>query len=442
MKQEYNQRSLYRGFRSLIIVGAEREEHIVFRMIPSASILGTITNSEGALLRGVTVRAIHVYGEGTGRKMGRLVSAVTNSAGQYSMDGLEGGHWLLVAGGGPVARPNVQATDPVSDIYPATLYPGVTDKAEAKTIEVKPGELIPDADFSLTAGPESEVELHVAGASPTNPLIVGLGWKGFDERVVDLGALGLAVGERTVLNRVPFGDYVLALSDRTGRLLSVTDVKVKEAKMKVTAQPAAARVYATVEMQGLPQGKTAVGTISLVHSSYRLAANQGFLGTGRTDFGNILAGRHSVSVVADGKTTYAIISVKVNGFLVENDAIDVPTSGELQLEVVAAPGTLVDGLVVRDGKTVAGTTAVLIPRQHVGNLSEYRLDQSDSDGTFHWTGVAPGEYWMVAGDDIEAIDLADADFRNKLTRGAQSITVSAKAEAAARQTVHLEYKPQ
>lgn len=88
-------------------------------------------------------------------------------------------------------------------------------------------------------------------------------------------------------------------------------------------------------------------------------------------------------------------------------------------------GGRVDG-VVRNAKDepVADSMVALIPSQNRrGNLLLFKSISSDQDGRFSIRGVAPGEYTLLAWEDVEANATRNEDFLKEFeTRGVR-ITV-------------------
>ena len=58
----------------------------------------------------------------------------------------------------------------------------------------------------------------------------------------------------------------------------------------------------------------------------------------------------------------------------------------------------VKGIVEGGGKPAPGMMVVLVP-EDLRDISEYRRDQSDSDGSFSLNQVSPGKYTVVAVKD-------------------------------------------
>ena len=75
-------------------------------------------------------------------------------------------------------------------------------------------------------------------------------------------------------------------------------------------------------------------------------------------------------------------------------------SRSLSLTVTVALGkTNIEGFAFKDGRGQAGVMVVLVPKDPAASLEEFRLDQSDSDGSFLLHQVIPGDYTLVAIED-------------------------------------------
>jgi hypothetical protein len=51
---------------------------------------------------------------------------------------------------------------------------------------------------------------------------------------------------------------------------------------------------------------------------------------------------------------------------------------------------------VKDGKSASGAMVVLLPKSAEGSAGLIRRDQADSDGSFTFHDVVPGQYTVVA----------------------------------------------
>jgi hypothetical protein len=106
------------------------------------------------------------------------------------------------------------------------------------------------------------------------------------------------------------------------------------------------------------------------------------------------AGRYEIYLAAPD---LYIKSVTARNARVVDGLVDLPESGPVQLEIVAAgDGARVKGKVKSEGKPVSGVLVVLAPNRESVNAGDYHAYTSDSDGTFGFRGVRPGDYTIFA----------------------------------------------
>lgn len=104
---------------------------------------------------------------------------------------------------------------------------------------------------------------------------------------------------------------------------------------------------------------------------------------------------------------------------------------EITLTAVEGAVTL-EGLALRDGKGLAGTMVVLVPKdlQKIPLLA--RRDQSDSDGSFSLQNVYPGDYTLVALANAWELDWSHPETMARYLPGGQTVTVSGQASGSLR----------
>lgn len=111
------------------------------------------------------------------------------------------------------------------------------------------------------------------------------------------------------------------------------------------------------------------------------------------------AGRYSIAL--EGQELY-IKSMTARNAKVVDGLVDLPENGPVQLEIVAAgDGARVRGKVRAGSKPVSGVQVVLAPRRQSLNPEDYHAYQSDSDGTFDFRGIKPGDYVSFATSNAE-----------------------------------------
>jgi hypothetical protein len=96
--------------------------------------------------------------------------------------------------------------------------------------------------------------------------------------------------------------------------------------------------------------------------------------------------------------------------VVKGQSIQISGGKPVQLEILLSRTlSKINGIARKDGQPFAGAMILLVPENPEVNLSLFRRDQSDSDGTYTLRDVLPGRYRMLAienGWDMEWANLA------------------------------------
>jgi hypothetical protein len=111
------------------------------------------------------------------------------------------------------------------------------------------------------------------------------------------------------------------------------------------------------------------------------------------------AGRYGIALIAPG---LYIKSVTARNARVVDGLVDLPESGPVQLEIVAAAdGAHIRGKLRSGGKPLSGAQVVLATVHQSVNSNDYHAYISDSDGTFDFRGIKPGDYTIFATRDVD-----------------------------------------
>jgi hypothetical protein len=102
---------------------------------------------------------------------------------------------------------------------------------------------------------------------------------------------------------------------------------------------------------------------------------------------------------------------------------------ELMATVSDANAT-VNGVVKREGVPKAGVFVVLVPNDPKSERGNWQPNQSDSDGSFNFFHVAPGEYTVAAIEDGWTLDWSRPEvIAPYLARGVKVIVAKSAREA-------------
>jgi hypothetical protein len=126
---------------------------------------------------------------------------------------------------------------------------------------------------------------------------------------------------------------------------------------------------------------------------------------GEFDFSadEVRPGRYTVTL--ENVRGFFLKKLTATGGKVTGSTLEITGAGSVHIGGAASNGAAqVDGTVMHQGEPFAGAMIVLVPQDPANNGPLFRRDQSDSDGSFTLSNVAPGQYTVIAianGWDLE-----------------------------------------
>lgn len=416
-------------FSVAIAVGPEKNsEGLLFRLRPSSSISGTVTDEEGEVVRNANVNLYRMGADDGVHKTTVQRQHQTDDLGRYRFSNLAPGSYFVVVETRPwyAQEPEQLPVNtnpppvggevhlPLDVIYPVTLYPGVTDPNQATPLLLKAGEHA-TADVSLTAVPALHLRIGGLSTDPAEGFGANLTQRLFDRIDISVTASVRrfnATGEIEIEN-VPPGELELSVNAFRGIAGQPPEQRhwrqaidmANSAEIAIGAENHPMAISGTLEMEG---GGSAAGIfVSLRNNATNVAIGGSVDDKGKGEFEiqdpDVAAGTYTV-IVSQG----AVRSLTASGAKVRGQEVEIGGAGPVRLNVeVTKKLGQVDGTALRDGKTQAGAMIMLVPRDLKHNTSLVRRDESDSDGTFTLYNVVPGKYTVIAladGFDMEWTD--------------------------------------
>jgi hypothetical protein len=104
------------------------------------------------------------------------------------------------------------------------------------------------------------------------------------------------------------------------------------------------------------------------------------------------------------------------------DTLQVDSTGTLSLQIGFSPGTVTGTVTDNRGQPVPSAITVLIPSAR-NRLDLYKTTNSDPSGNVNFTNVAPGDYKVIAWEDVPQGAYLNADFVQPFEDRAQSVHV-------------------
>jgi hypothetical protein len=124
-------------------------------------------------------------------------------------------------------------------------------------------------------------------------------------------------------------------------------------------------------------------------------------------------------------------SIRYGGREIPESGADLTTGEPLEI-VVGASGAVVEGTVVdQQGKPVGGAVLAVVPKD--GSLTKLRTGTADDSGKFFFDNNPPGDYKLLAWEDIDPAALNEAGYLQQFDATAKVVTL----EPLGHQTIRL-----
>ena len=398
-------------FSTAIVTGVGVDtEHLIFRLPPTAAIVGKILDEAGEAVRDAQV-SLYREGHSTGMtRITRFRAATTDDIGTYEFVSLPAGNYFVGVQAAPwyAVRPSAipsdtpETTSPSLDrsldvAYPATYYAGATESDDATPILLRNGDRA-EIDIHLAPVPALRVITRSAQGSDQRVPI-------FQRRVFDSTEPVQSSGGQMVspgvfeATGIPAGHYMAQVQEEHGaEQLGEVDLTRDGQSLDITSTEPLGAAHFTVQVTGqdkLPQ-QLALG---LMDTQHRPIAFQLVSPDGQASFEGLAPGKYSLLAPSGGKL-YSVMGITVGGTPLEGNTLNITSGERLEATVSLASGSAsVEGFTRKHGKPFAGAMIVLVPENPESNYQFFRRDQSDLDGSFNLRDVVPGTYTAIAIDN-------------------------------------------
>lgn len=434
VRQSYGQKTLYQPFSSSVAVGEKEDTAgLLFRLTPGAVITGYVTDANREPVPGITVFPLLAIGKGAQRHVRLGPPGTTDDRGYFRLYSLRAGNYAVAVTGRPWQSEGLESKE--SLVYPTTYFPGVMAPERADIFKVAAGEEV-RADITLVTVPAVRVHGTIAGDHAQQTLTLTVQARSILAADLWVRNRQRIHNGRFELTDLPLGRYSFALW-KDADMVATQTVDITSADQTITLGAAPlAEVSVTVEMANPEPGPGKQVVLSLVDAaaSHRFARE--LERKGPTVFPGVPPGRYTVALGIEHQ--WAVLSVKARGASQTGGVVEIPETGKVELAVVADPNAAeVEGKVLRAGKAQPGVIVILAPKATWNDFTTYRVDQTNSDGSFTWPGVAAGDHLMFAFEEGEALDYADAVTLREHIREAKPLRITGEPK----QTVKFELPP-
>jgi len=445
--------------RMITLAAGQELKDVAIRLQPTAALEGRVTDEDGDPLADAQVAVLRQTFAAGHHRWEQTGAERTNDLGEYRISGLAAGSYYISVtpppnfksliesagnagasaaqdgrGGGQECPLNTgEACDtskPVITSYTTTYYPGVRDRAQAASIQLRAGEDFP-ANFSLTPSPSvslrGSVENIPVGASAIvmlrapefNSILNGgeVHKDGtFEIRDVSPGSYTLLA---TVNGNTPHGlmarqTIEVGSENLNGLRLALLAGSEIHGRLRMESKMAGAKSDLSDFFLAL---RSADGDDDMASA---LSLGGGFsnpvqvAGDGSFQWKSVPPGRYFVVLVAagEGLPNCFVKSAVAGG----HDALDAGLTvngGVVALDVVASDnGAVIEGLVTNHkGEPIGNATLVLVPEERLRSRPDrYGKTVSDQGGRFALHGISPGAYTLLAWESIEGEEYYNPEF--------------------------------
>lgn len=425
------------GFSTAIVTGPGLVSGgLRFDLFPTAVIGGVISDDNGDPVTGARVTLYRQQQQDGETKIVRANADVTRDDGSYEFDRLHAGTYYLGVSATPwyafrpqqrgpidgMPAPPAPPRSPLDVAYPMTFYANATDSGSATPVPIAAGDH-PQLNMTLHAEAAVHLEIRVPKPGSANsiwnpqleqyvfgeeeyqsPSAITMQEVG-DQILVDFGAV--APGHYTLLG---FGQDAAphrASIDLTG-----------DQTVDLGSPPASVDVSGKLEMAtGAPLPPVTMLQLVPVGSSGSGNVNTAASADGSFDLHAAPPGEYTVQV-ASSTGQLDIVQMAASGAEVHGHRITIGSDPVLLAASLARGSVSISGFVRREGVGVGGALVLLVPADLQDNADLFRLDQSDSDGSFTLNRALPGNYTLVALENGWSLEWSRPDvIAPYLTRG-------------------------
>jgi hypothetical protein len=458
----YGARSSTSPGTQLTLTAGTELKGLAVKMTPQGVVAGKVMDQDGDPVNGVQVQVMR-YAYARGRKQLQPTgNGQTNDLGEYRIGNLAPGRYYLSASDRRAQvftqeRAGRNGGGQEGNIL--TYYPNGTDASNAVPVDVAAGGELRGIDIRLLRARVYTVRGKAADASgmPVMAMVAFVKKEDSGNLATALGGGGLNQlrpdGTFEFRNIVP-GTYVLQVlqvmavngntpANLTGRVeVTVADANIDNLVLPLGAGPA---ITGTVKLEDgdiaalLKPAQTSAGGNAAaafpLRFSITLNEAEGInIGTpsapvkddGTFQFNSVGNSKYVLNANQLPQGTY-LKSARFGGQDVTHAPIDTTSGAGGMLDIVlSSKAAEVAGSVQNDkGEALAGVIVTLWPKTPDASLTGgARPGFTDQNGGFKFQGLAPGEYYVAAWEDLEPGLVQSADFLSHFTNEASAVKLT------------------
>ena len=432
-RQAYGARGNSLSGTALLFSAGQEMKDLLFKLSPNSVIAGKVLDEDGEPLANTTVMALRTAYQRGKRQFMPIGAAQTNDLGEFRIASLKAGRYIISATHRNLAgimggSGNKPPADKPESSYTTTFFPNSIDAESASPVEVGLGVESRGSDIRMVKVNTFRVKGKLSEPPQGKTVIVFLSPKGAG--MIALITRSFALAQQTdgsfEIKGVAPGAYLLSSSGQDGmpsgvmQPVQVTDQHVEGIVLQLGG---GGDLPGVVTVEGKDPVDLKSIQVVLESTDMMLVRPKVPVGEdGKFTLKGVAPGRYLVRVSGGPETLY-LKSVRFGPQEVGEDGIDLSNgvSGSLEITLSQA-GAQLDGTVRgEDSNPRSGVTVVLIPDSK--RYSLYKEMTTDQRGGFSLKGITPGDYKVLAWEDIEPGAYQDPEFLKQFEGEAKTISL-------------------
>lgn len=448
VRSEYGQQAPGRPGTVLTLESGRTMSGLVLAVFPTAVISGRIVDADRKPVAASPIAALRIVYDDTEYRVGDTIRSNTNDNGDYALWGLQPGWYVLRVNYIPAAKkgPSKDIKAPVEvaaappEDYATLYYPSTPDASNAEPIEVRAGGESVQLNLGIVPVRGRRILGHVFNAvrgEPAQQATVRLFPRDRGGLPLVIPNAASAAGEegKFEFKGVAPGSYVMRASWRSGgkwyvarQEVDVRDEDLEDLNLVLTPGVDVEGILKVEDAPRLRLEQFGVHLVSEEDSSVSVpGGGPNVRADGTFTLEGVPEGRYRLRLVGVPEGLY-LRSASLGPQSVVDSNFAIARGGappKLQL-VLSGTGGQVNGIVKsRDDLRVRGAVVVLLPAPALRDQPAlFKMVRSDTYGQFHFVGIRPGDYTLLAWQEIEPGLWQDPLFLRSFDRQAKSVRVA------------------
>jgi protocatechuate 3,4-dioxygenase beta subunit len=412
LRQSYGARHYNTNGTPLVLAQDQHMKGIVLKLSPQSVIAGKVIDEDGEPMSNVQVRAMRNVYRGGKRQWSQVGNGQTSDIGEYRIANLEPGKYLVTAyprsGGDMMITPSTEPLPSKPETIAApTYYPNAADTVGASPIEVGPAAEMRGIDVRIRKVQAFHVRGKVvvtgAAADRQSVTVMMTPKDSVGEPIQSMGLARMPEG-RFEIRGVPPGSYIAhaQLRNSNGMLIGMQAVDIGNTHMDGLVLT----LSGGFDLQGVVKVAESEAQVDVSNVNLNLRP-VGFVfgGASRAKVGEgnkfVLKGvmPQKFTVSAQNLPEGCFVqSIRYAGQEVTEEGVEPNGNAAIEVVLSATAGQVTGVVSDKDGKPVPGASVVLWSKEKAATPQG---NSTDENGAFTFKGLKPGDYKLLAFEDVE-----------------------------------------